>query len=40
MNFIYVPYLFIPLVDIKPAPCDHESNFKKAGAIPCECNTK
>ena len=35
--------LFIPLVDIigiKPAPGDHESNFKKVGAIPCGCNTK
>ena len=29
---------FIPLVDIvgiKPVPGDHESNFKKMGAIPC-----
>jgi hypothetical protein len=36
-------YLFIPLVDIigiKSAPGDHESNFKKVGAIPCGCNTK
>ena len=35
--------LFISLVDIKeiqPAPGDHESNFKKVGAIPCGCNTK
>ena len=34
---------FIVLVDIKgtkPAPGDHESNFKKVGAIPCGCITK
>ena len=34
---------FIPLVDIigiKLAPSDHESNYKKSGAIPCGCNTK
>ena len=35
--------LFIPLIDIigiKPAPGNHESNFKKVGAILCGCNTK
>ena len=37
-------FWFIPLVDIigiKPAPDDHESNFKKVGAntIPYGCNT-
>ena len=34
---------FIPLVDIlgiKPALGDHESNFKKEGAIPFGCNNK
>jgi hypothetical protein len=33
---------FIPFVDIigtKLAPGDHESNFKKVGAIPCGCNS-
>ena len=35
--------LFIQLLDIigiKPAPGDHESNFKEVGAIPCGYNTK
>ena len=38
-KFLFFFISFIPLVDIigiKPAPCHHESNFKKVGAIPGE----
>ena len=36
-------YLIYPLGGYnrgKNAPGDHESNFKKVGAIPCGCNSK
>ena len=28
------------IIEIKLAPGDHESNFKRVGEIPCGCNTK
>ena len=34
----FIPLLYI--IEIKPAPGDHEYNFKKVGAILCGCNSK
>ena len=38
VSFIFLNTLMV-IIGIKPAPSDHESNFKKVGAIPCGCNT-
>ena len=37
--FLQFPFL-VDIIEIKPATGNHESNFKKVGAIPCGCNTK
>ena len=36
----FLVYSLVDILGIKPAPGDHESNFKKVGAIPCWCNNK
>ena len=35
-TFLYVMFPLLDKIGIKPAPGDHESNFKKVGAISSE----